>query len=258
MRMKGWLATMGVVTLAAATMLSAGPALAAPAHSIGSINCKGGEIDSGAYSNLTVTGACSVAPGAVIAVTGDITVAKGAGLDAQSAPSTIIVDHNVTALSGAFLGLGCQPGGESFHACTGDAAGSSAITVKGNITALNSATVLLNGLTVRGSITALGGGSDIPWSIKHNNVTGSVTVAGQTTNWVGVIFNQVGGNVTLLSVAITDSDGSGDGAFVAQNKITHNLICFGVTPTVSGTVYPDEPLNSVGGRALGQCAALAA
>ncbi|TWP37632.1 hypothetical protein [Leekyejoonella antrihumi] len=43
-----------------------------------------------------------------------------------------------------------QTGGEAFHECTVDSTGSSTITVGGNVTALDSATVLLNGMTVGG------------------------------------------------------------------------------------------------------------
>lgn len=264
MRMNIRVKMLGVAAVTAAMMFAAGPALATPVHSSwsghngGSITCAGGTIGSGTYDNITVTGACSVTAGAVVNVTGNITLTKGATLDAQSAPSTITVAHDVTALSGALLGLGCQGSTDAFHPCAGDYAGQqSTITVNGNITAWNAATVLLNGLTVRGSITALGGGSPIPWSIKHNTVGGSITVAGQTTNWIGVLFNQIGGNVTLLHIAITDTDPGAHGAFVVQNTIRHNLFCFGVTPTVTGGLFPGEPLNTVGGRAFGQCAALA-
>ena len=115
--------------------------------------------------------------------------------------------------------------------------------------------MLLNGITVRGNITALGGGSGIPWSIKNNTVSRNVTVAGQTTNWVGVMFNKIGGNATLLGIAVTDTDPGAHGAFVVQNHIRRNLVCFGMTPTVSGGFSPTE-VNVVGGRAVGQCAAL--
>lgn len=260
MRMNIRVKILAVVTIAGAMMFSAVPALAAPGNSGGFITCSGGDIASGVYSNVTVTGACSVPAGAVVTVTGNVVVRKGAVLDAQSAASTITVRHNVTALSGALLGLGCQPAsyvGNSGHACTvGDVNAHSTITVDGSVTALNSATVLLNGITVRRSITALGGGSEIPWSIKNNTVGGNVTLAGQTTNWVGVLFNRVGGNVTLLHIAVTDTDPGAHGAFVVQNRIGQNLICFGVTPTVTGGLFMGEPLNVVGGRALGQCAAL--
>src|SRR5438034_312509 len=71
--------------------------------------CTGGEIPSGNYASITVTGACAVGTGAVINVVGNINVATGAVLDGQSAPSTITVGHNVTAASGSLLMLGCQP-----------------------------------------------------------------------------------------------------------------------------------------------------
>ena len=249
-----------VVAGTGALMLLAGPAFAGTPHRDRSLTCTGGTIASGSYSEITVTGPCSIPAGAVVTVTGNITVAQGAVLDAQSAPSTITVHHNVTAWSGALLGLGCQPAsyvGNSAHPCTtGDVNGHSTITVNGDVTTLGAATVLLNGITVRGNVTALGGGSDIPWSIKNNTVTRSITVAGQTTNWLGVMFNKVGGSVVLLGIAVTDTDPGGHGAFVVQNHIGHDLVCFGVTPTVTGGFSPAEPHNVVGHRAFGQCAAL--
>lgn len=251
---------LGIAAVAGAMMFTAGPALAAPSHSNASITCTNGEIASGAYSNITVTGACSVAAGAVISVSGNVTVTRGAVLDAQSAPSTITVRGNVTALSSALLGLGCQPTSyvhNSGHACTVDPLEHSTITVNGNVTALNTGTLLLNGMTVRGNVTALGGGSEIPWSIKNNMIDRNLTVAGQTTNWLGVLFNNIGGNATLLQIAVTDTDPGAHGAFVVQNHIARNLVCFGVTPTVTGGLFDGEPLNVVGGRAFGQCAALA-
>lgn len=259
MRMNIRFKILAVVAVAGAMMLSAGPALAGTGHGDKSLTCTGGEIASGSFSEITVTGACSVASGAVVTVSGNITVKKGASLDAQSAPSTITVGRSVTALSGSLLGLGCQPAslvGNSGHECVADPAGHSTITVKGDVSALNAATVLLNGITVRGNVSALGGGSEIPWSIKNNMIGRNLTLVGQTTNWVGVLFNQIDGNATLLKITVTDTDPGANGAFVVQNRIGKNLSCFGVTPTVTGGLFPGEPLNVVGGRALGQCAAL--
>lgn len=260
MRTSTRLTILAVTAVAGAMVFSAVPANAAEGHGNRSITCTGGAIASGTYANITVTGPCSVAPGATITVTGSITIGKNAVLDAQSAPSTITVRRDVTALSGALLGLGCQPAdyvGNSGHACTaGDVDGHSTITVDGNVTALNSSTVLLNGITVRGNVTALGGGSEIPWSIKNNTIGRNVTLAGQTTNWVGVMFNRIGGSATLLGIAVTDTDPGAHGAFVVQNHIGRDLVCFGVTPTVTGGLFPGEPLNVVGHRAFGQCAAL--
>ena len=113
--------------------------------------CTGGDfqtgtfvpIPSGTYRSITVTGACQPAPDAVINVVGNVDVAAGAVLDAQSYPSTITVGHDVTAGSGSFLGLGCLPDptptSTTGHPCV-DANGnpttfSSSITIDGNVTA---------------------------------------------------------------------------------------------------------------------------
>ena len=90
--------------------------------------CSGGEVPSGTYASLTVTGMCSVAPDAVISVVGNVNVAAGAMFDAQSAPSTITVGRNVTGAAGSLVGLGCQPPsltGNSAHECSLDPEGHS-------------------------------------------------------------------------------------------------------------------------------------
>src|SRR5258706_15484736 len=66
-------------------------------------------IHSGTYSSITIAGVCNLELGAVINVTGNINVAPGALFDAQSAPSTITVGHNVTAGGGAFVRPGRRP-----------------------------------------------------------------------------------------------------------------------------------------------------
>ena len=78
---------------------------------------------------------------------------------------------------------------------------------------------------------------------------------GQTTDWLGVLFNSIGGNATLLSIKVTDTHPGAPGAYVVRNTIRRNLICAGVTPGVSGGLIPGE-VNVVGGHALGQCASL--
>lgn len=82
--------------------------IASAAHSgAQSYTCTGGDIPSGNYASITVTGFCDVVPDAVISITGNLNVAAGAFFDAQSAPSTITIGHNVTAGAGSLLGLGC-------------------------------------------------------------------------------------------------------------------------------------------------------
>src|SRR3954467_4112994 len=89
------------LAVAGALALSAGPAIAAGSSTRTASTCTGGEIASGNYASITVSGACGIQPGAVIKVVGNINVATGAVLDAQSAPSTITVGHDVTAAAGS-------------------------------------------------------------------------------------------------------------------------------------------------------------
>ena len=194
----------------------------------------------------------------MIKVAGDVTVAAGATLDAQSAPSRITVGRNVSAGKGSLLGLGCQPPaytGNSAHECTVEPLGHSTIVVKGNVTAFHADTVLLNGITVWRNVTLLGGGGDIPWSIKNDTIGGNLTVVGQTPEWLGVLFNTIGKNVTLLHITLHDVDPGAPGVYVVRNTIGRNLVCAGLDPGVSGGFDPTG-VNVVGHKAFGQCADL--
>ena len=116
MRVRVALGAVLLVVLAA--VAATGVATAAPGNHL---TCSGGFFDgnfdtavftpihSGNYASITVTGVCNIDPNAVINVSGNIDVAPGGLLDAQSAPATITVGHNVTAGAGSLLGLGCQP-----------------------------------------------------------------------------------------------------------------------------------------------------
>jgi hypothetical protein len=244
--------------LVVALLGTTGIASAAPSG-LPSYTCTAAHIPSGTYASITVTGACDVVPDAVITVVGNLNVAAGAIFDAQSAPSTITVGHNVTAAAGAFIGLGClpnPPGHTTGHPCSVEPDGSSNITVNGNLSATNADTVFLNGITVNGNVTLTGGGGAIPWPIKMNTIGGNLIVSNMTPNWLGVIRNNIGGNAILTNVTITDAL-FGDPTptiFVASNTVGHNLICSGLGPAVSGG-FPGE-VNVVGHKAIGQCANL--
>lgn len=253
------------LTIAGTLALSGGTAMAGTSHTAPRVyTCTGGDvasqtfktIPSGSYSNIVVAGACAVAAGAVIDVSGSVYVARGAALDAQSAPSTIRIRHGVVAGPGSMLGLGCQPPeytGNSAHPCTVEPEGHSSITVGGSVLALGADTVLLNGVTVKGNVTLLGGGGEIPWSIKNDAIGDNLVIAGVTADWVGVLFNHIAGNTVLLRIHVTDTDPV-PRVFVGHNVVARNLVCAGLTPGVSGGFGP--PPNVVGGRALGQCASL--
>ena len=223
-------------------------------------------IPSGNYASITVTGVCNVESGALINVSGNINVAPGAVLDAQSAPSTITVGHNVTAGAGSLLGLGCQPedtiGMFAGVPCVDDPTGYTTITINGNVTATDAFTVLLRGavapgagkLTVNGNVTVTGGSSDIPWSIKGLTIGRNLTVSGVTAEFFGVQFNTIGNNATLTNITVNDEHSPPPGVTVAQNTVGNNLNCTGLAPYVSGGFFGLP--NHVGHKATGQCAAI--
>ena len=254
------LKALGALAVAGALALSGGPAMAdaSGTRTPKAYTCTGGDVPSGNYASITVTGTCAVPAGAVISVAGNVNIAAGAALDAQSAPSTITVGRNVTGAPGSLVGLGCQPPsytGNSAHECTVEPTGHSTITVNGNVTTWDAATVLLNGITVKRNVTLVGGGSQIPWSIKNNTIDGNLTVSGQTTDWLGVLFNQIGRSATLIKIKVTDAHPGAPGVYIVQNTIGSNLTCFGLTPGVSGGFVPGS-VNVVGRHAIGQCASL--
>jgi hypothetical protein len=195
----------------------------------------------------------------VITVLGNVNVAANAVLDAQSAPSTITVEHNVTAAAGSLLGLGCQPFGyvpHAAHPCTIDEDGHSIVTVDGNVTATDADTVLLNGITVDGNVTLTGGGGEIPWAEKNNTIGGNLTISDVMPEWLGVLFSHIAGNATLTNITATDPEDDGNAAVsVVVNTIGRNLNCTGLGPRLTPGAIPGE-VNFVGHKATGQCAAL--
>jgi hypothetical protein len=61
--------------------------------------------------------------------------------------------------------------------------------------------------------------------------------------------------VTLTNIALSDPDPGAPGVYVVRNTIRYNLVCFGLTPGVSGGFVPGE-VNVVGHHAIGQCSSL--
>ena len=212
--------------------------------------CAGGDIPSGNYSSITVTGFCDVVPDAVINVTGNLNVAAGAFFDAQSAPSTINVGHNVTAGAGSLLGLGCQSNAaHAPHPCADGSGGASVTTVNGNVTATDAALVLLNGITVNRNVTLAGGGPGGDWAEKNNTIGGNLTISGVTPDWLGVGVSNIGGNLNLSNITAIDPGDGGFGAVsIFSNTIGNNLNCSNLLWRLTG-----GGSNTVGHNATGQC-----
>jgi hypothetical protein len=256
----------GAAMAAMAIGLIGTTAIASAAPSSSAYTCTGGSIPSGSYARITVTGYCDVEPDAVINVVGNVEVAPGAVFDAQSAPSTITVGHNVTAGSGSILGLGCQwHSAHGPHPCTVEPGKFSVITVHGNVTATDAILVLLNGITVEKNVTLTGGGGPFTeWAEKNDTIGGNLTISDVAPDWLGVEFSTIGGNVNLSNITTPDPDGYGafgddsDGfgaVSVVVNTVGRNLNCSGLAPVLSGGFIPGEH-NFVGHNTTGQCVGL--
>ena len=254
MKSQSRLKAVGALVATAALLLWGGPAMAAPNGGT-ALMCTGGDIASGTYSSITVTGHCTVTEDATISVTGNITVAAGAILEADGAPSTITVGHNVTAGPGAWIALGCTLAHGGCSTLKAD------VLVKGNVTLDHVFNAALNGITVNGNVTSMGGGAGldfpgfIPFSVKDDIIGGNLTVSGLTTTWFGVIRTSVGRNVTLTSIKVSDPDGNE----IVHDVIGRNLTCtaMNVPPQFGDATEessdPAYPYSTVGGHANGQC-----
>jgi len=254
--------------LVAALLGTAGASANAAAHHDSGYTCTGGKwtgdpststfsnIPSGTYSSIRVDGVCNVALHAVITVTGNVEVAPGAVLDAQSAPSTITIGGNVSAGEHSLLGLGCQANtAHAPHPCAIESHGASTITVGGNVTATDAFLVLLNGITVGKNVTLTGGGGG-DWAEKNNTVGGDFTISHVTPDWLGLEFNTIGHDANLHKIWAVDPADKGNGAVsVVVNIVGHDLSCTDLGPRLSGGIFRGE-VNVVGHESTGQCKGL--
>jgi hypothetical protein len=239
------LALAGVATFASASQ-------ADPWQSV----CTGGEIASGTYQNLWVTGQCTVPAGAHVTVVHNLKVVHGAAFIADAAPSTVHIGGNVVAGPGSFFGLGCTPA----HGCDTSTTFSDD-SVGGNITLKYVYDAALNGVEVWGNVRSEGGGAGfvfpngfVPFSVKDDIIHGNLSVRGLKTTWFGVIRSQIDGNVTLKYIKNDDPDGNE----VVHDTIGGNLVCRGMSPhpqfgdAIEGAP-PGYQYSTVGGRVVGQC-----
>jgi hypothetical protein len=246
----------GAALMGAAVLAMSGIAGAAQAATPKAATCSGGDIASGTYKSLTVTGACTVPAGANITVQRNLTVAPGAMFDAQSAPSNVRINGNVLAGPGSLFGLGCTPA----HGCeTGDTFSNA--SVGGNVVLDHVFDAAMNGIEIGGNVVSTGGGGGfvfpdgfIPFSIKDDVIHGSVIVAGLKTTWFGIIRSTIDGSVVLKDIQNDDPDGNE----IVHDTIGKNLICLGLSPAPQfGDAVEGQPANyrysTVGGQVIGQC-----
>lgn len=226
-----------------------------------------GTVLTGSYRNLTVNGVAYVPNGATLTVSGNLTLAAGACLDAFST-GTVQVGHNVAVGVGATLALGCAPGSNGppplapcFFTTTHDIVG-------GNITADQPLTMYLTAVTVGGNVVSSGGGFSTPglsFPVKDMSIQGNLVLQGWHGGpgaWIGALRNDVGGNVVVVgNVGYRPGDsGANDSTEIVGNTVGGNLICQANTPAANyGDAFGEAPgngPNTVGHHALGECAGL--
>ena len=246
-----------------------------------SYNCTGGNVPSGVYNSMVITGVCYM-PAGTIVVRRDLKIAPGALLDATTKgdpvanpllPATLVVRGNVWVGRGGVLVMGCSPAG-GCHAITTDRIG-------GNLTAIGALGVVVAASSIGGSVSVIGGGGGVaggansgacftspipaPWSedaalsqgpngtpqytdFEDSSIGGNLTVAGLQTCYVASFRDQVGRNVTFVGNTTSDPDGNELGS----NLVGRNLICFNNLPATQFGDSSAAP-SVVGGRAFGQC-----
>jgi hypothetical protein len=218
--------------------------------------CSGGDIASGTYQNLRVTGVCTVPAGAEVIVKHNLVVAAGGQFVADTAPSMVHIWGNVRARHGSYLGLGCT----AAHGCEGGTSFSDTY-VGGNVNLKYVFDAALNGVEVGGNVRSQGGGGGfvfpdgfIPFSVKDDVIHGNLVVKGLKTTWFGVIRTQVDGNVTLKYIKNDDPDGNE----IVHDTIGGNLTCRGMSPApqfgdADDGLPPGYAYSTVGGKVSGQC-----
>jgi hypothetical protein len=228
--------------------------------------CPGGDVTaaSGTHRNLTITGQDYVATtpnaGTGLTVRGNLTIAPGACLDAFSL-APVHVSGNIFVEQGATLALGCSPGalGPPVQPpCNNE---TTSDTVGGNIVANQPWTMYLTANSIGGSVISNGGGPGlgappttpyVNFPTKENTIGGNLVIDGWHGAWIGVLRNNVGGNVNISNnVSAIDSDSTE----VATNTIGGNLVCMGNSPAAQ---FGDSggTNNAVGGNKVWQCAGL--
>ena len=242
-----------------------------------SYNCTGGNVKSGTYTSIIITGVCYMRRGTVV-VQGDLTVAPGALLDAASpgdpashplVPATVSVGGNVFVGPGAVLFLGCSPNIFCPTGITYDHIG-------GSLTALGALGVVVHSTAIGGSFSLYGGGggtdtcTSIPalWledpslangegpgvpipvftDAEDNSIGGNLSVAGEQSCYIGILRNEVRGTAAFIGNSMGDPNAMG----IVNNLIGGNMICFGNQPAVQYGSTGAAP-NLVGGFGIGEC-----
>lgn len=221
----------------------------------------------GTYSNLNIAGFCAIDSGNVT-VLHNLTVLPNGVLNAAFGGSDLHVHGNLDVQNNGILVLGCEPSAfPCFNDDPNDLTMSTSDTVGGNLGANGALMMLVHNNQIGGNVTQSGGGGGVTcatqplgpngppaYSTYEDNAIGrNASVMGLQTCWLGFIRNNVSGNVNFNN----NVDFLSDGNEVVTNTVGRNLNCSGNSPAphVGDSL---GSLNSVSGRATGQCASLVA
>ncbi|MHB1930098.1 MAG: hypothetical protein ACYCUG_11895, partial [Acidimicrobiales bacterium] len=261
-------ASVGLLTLGAgATAGASTPRVSS------SYTCKGA-LPAGAYESIVVKGLCFGPTKGTVLVGGGVTVDVGGALAANypspgkgkpEGDANWKIAGSVMVKEGGAMTLGCSP----HFGCkktTSDVVG-------GGLEAAGALGVIVHSTSINGNVVISGGGGGLSCApsgvfklfgqpvysdLEDSGVTGSVTVSGLASCWLGLARDAVAGNVTITKDKLADPDA----IEIVANAITGNLACSATTGAWDSaeaafgqkSLYPRvaEP-NAVVGKRSGQC-----
>ena len=265
MRIRSFTAFLGIAAVAMLAAFFGGTAASAIAAQGQAYTCTGGSIPAGSYSSLKISGVCTLDDGSVT-VQGNVTVASGGLLIAAFGGSDLTVGQNLRVSSGGALVLGCEP--EAF-ACFNDPDQTVGTllthdVIGGNLIAEGALALIAHANQINGNVIVSGGGGGVNCdsqdllmgspaylTIEDSTIGGNAVITNFQTCWLGLIRNNVLGNVNLHGNVTADPDGNE----IVTNTVSGNLNCTGNSPAPQVGDSQGEP-NVVGRRALGQCTGL--
>jgi hypothetical protein len=230
-------------------------------HSPQAYVCSGGNIPSGNYWSVLVTGSCST-PDGPITIHGDLTLAPNSALDdlhpdpTTGCSATINVRGNVIVGPGSVLALGSGP---TTGGCptTGH--------VGGSILAFGALGVIVHAETIAGDVLIGGGGGGVTCqppgplgpepafsTVEDSTIGGDMVVVGLQSCWFGALYDQIGGNAFIIGNTMADPDAME----VSTNTVDENMVCLANSPAIQfGDNSSGRPTssNQVGEIAFGEC-----
>jgi hypothetical protein len=272
------LATAGLVAGILAASAS-GAAAARPSSCSGTFESPG--TLAGTYtSNVTIEGACLVNAGPAV-IEGNLTVSPGAVLLATFAePSGLTVQGNLQVQRGAAVIVGCEPSPDA--PCLDNETVGSKSSISGNLSEQQPLGVVVHNSAIGGNVQETGGGGGFTCAnlgptvggfhvfggaafggfpvysdYSDTTVHGNLGVIGLNSCYLGVIREQVGGNVDLIHNQLADPDA----IEVLSNQIAGNLLCEknsmawdSAEAVPGGATFPRIAMpNTVSGHRGGQC-----